>query len=290
MSDGFIWELACFKQFELLMLKNKLINLLIASFLFVAPAIASADTIVLLHGYLGSPQEWKRADIVQQLDEVNWRDAGVLNIKGDRVFASKENQQSTRRVYRIQLESEQSIDFQAKQLDQYLEYIRHAHAHEQIILLGHSAGGIVARNYMVQTQSEDVTALITIASPHLGTNNAQLAQSISENVLSWVYGVPGVEKLYRSQGLFFDLIPNRSDNLLAWLNVQEHPQARYFSIVRQETDDAVQDFIVPSWSQDMNEVYALRGRSETHTLKAFHALSKKDAQVIKSILIDLYTI
>ena len=40
----------------------------------------------------------------------------------------------------------------------------------------------------------------------------------------------------------------------------------------------------------MNQVYALRGRSDTHTLKSPHALSNKDGEVIKNILIDLYTI
>jgi len=272
------------------MLLKRILSFLVLFVASLAPTLASADTILLLHGYLGSAQEWKRSNIVQQLDAVSWRDAGVLKIEADRVISNKSKNYSTRRVYSLQLDSEQSIDIQAKQLEQYLEYVRHGHPDEQIILVGHSAGGVVARMCMVKNASEDVSALITIASPHLGTKNAEYAQSISENILPWVVAVPGVEKLYRSQGLFFDLIPNRSDNLIAWLNVQEHPPARYFSIVRKETDDAVQDFIVPSWSQDMNQVYALRGRSETHSLKSLHSLTKKDGELIQSILIDLYTI
>ena len=85
-------------------------------------------------------------------------------------------------------------------------------------------------------------------------------------------------------------MPNRSDNLIGWLNFQEHPQARYYSIVREETDDAIQDFVVPSWSQDMNEVYALRGRSTLHKVKSMHGLTGKDADILTTILIDLYTI
>lgn len=254
------------------------------------PTAASADTIVLLHGYLGSSYEWQRSSIIQQLDSVSWRDAGVLAIDDDRVIANKEKPKSTRRVYSVELTSEQSIDTQADQLDLYIKYVRHGHPGEQIILVGHSAGGVVARLYMVKNPSNDLGALVTIASPHLGTKNAEYAQTISENILVWAEGIPGLEKLYRSQGLFFDLIPDRSDNLIAWLNVQEHPPARYYSIIREETDDAVQDFIVPSWSQDMNEVYALRGRSETYTLKSIHSLSAKDGEILKAILIDLYTI
>ncbi len=254
------------------------------------PSVVFADTVLLLHGYLGSSYEWQRSNIVQQLDSASWRDAGALALNDDRVIANKEKTKATRRVYSVQLASEQSIDTQADQLDQYIEYVRHGHPGEQIILVGHSAGGVVARLYMVKNPSDDLGALVTIASPHLGTKNAEYAQTISENILVWVHGLPGAGKLYRSQCLFFDLIPGRSDNLIAWLNVQEHPPARYYSIIREEADDAVQDFIVPSWSQDMNEVYALRGRSETYKLKSMHSLSAKDGEVLIAILIDLYTI
>ena len=257
---------------------------------FSAPTTVFADTVLLLHGYLGSSIEWRRSNIIQQLDSVSWRDAGVLSFQDERVLGSKEKTNSTRRAYRVQLASEQSIDAQADQLDQYIEYVRHHYPDEQIILVGHSAGGVVARLYMVKNPSDDLRALVTIASPHLGTHNAEYAQTISENILTWVEGIPGAGKLYRSQGLFFDLIPGRSDNLIAWLNVQEHPPARYYSIVREETDDAIRDFIVPSWSQDMNEVYALRGRSETYTIKSLHSLNSKDGEILKSILFDLYTI
>ena len=265
-------------------------SLLLFLSVFAAPVTVLADTVVLLHGYLGSSAEWKRSNILQQLDSSSWQDAGVLNIQDDRVQASKEKTNSTRRTYRVNLDSGQSIDAQAEQLDQYIKYVRHHHPDQQIILVGHSAGGVIARYYMVKKPRDDLRALVTIASPHLGTQNAEYAQTISENILPWVEGIPGAEKLYRSQGLFFDLIPGRSDNLIAWLNVQEHPSARYYSIVREETDDAVRDFIVPSWSQDMNEVFALRGRSATYTIKSLHSLTSKDGEILKSILFDLYTI
>ena len=248
-----------------------------------------ADTIVLLHGYLGTSQDWKHSGIIQQLDSAGWRDAGVLSIQQEKVISSNEKNNFTRRLYSVELESEQSIDAQANQLDRYLEYIRHLHSEQQIILVGHSAGGLVARLYMVKTPNTDIGALVTIASPHLGTEKAQYAQAVSENLV-WVESLPGIGKLYRSQGLFFDLIPNRSDNLIGWLNYQEHPPARYYSIVREETDGAMQDFIVPSWSQDMNEVYALRGQCESFQVKSMHSLSHKDGEIVKDILIDLYTI
>jgi len=263
-------------------------------FIITVSSSVHADTILLLHGYLGSSVEWQRSGVVGQLNTAGWKHAGILDITEERVISSQkslhEDDGYTRRLYSLELESENSIDKQANQLDQYINFIRYRHPDEQIILVGHSAGGVVARLYMVKKPAHDLRALVTIASPHLGTKNAEYAQTIAENLLTWVDGVPGLEKLYRSQGLYFDLLPGRADNLIGWLNYQEHPQARYYSIVRMESDDAMQDFIVPSWSQDMNEVYALRGRSNTYKLKSLHGLSSKDGEILKSILIDLYTI
>jgi triacylglycerol lipase len=268
----------------------KKIIVLFFLWVFSLPSAVSADTVLLLHGYLGSSVEWQRSSIVEQLDDVGWLNAGVLDIKKDRVIVSNEIQNLTRRLYSLELASEKSIDAQVRQLDHYIEYVRHWHTDEQIILIGHSAGGIVARSYMVNKPNTDLMSLVTIASPHLGAKNAELAQAVSEKLPVWVESIPGVEKIYRSQGLFFDLMPNRIDNLIGWLNYQPHPQARYYSIVREETDDVMQDFIVPSSSQDMNEVFALRGQSKTYTIKSLHGLTYKDGEIIKKILLDLYTI
>ncbi len=271
-------------------LRVTFLYLIINLAIIAAPSVSCADTVLLLHGYLGSSQEWQRSGISDQLDAVGWNNSGVLSIQGDRVQASKKKSSNLRRVYSVELPSEQSIDKQVKWLDHYIKYVQHRHKDEQIILVGHSAGGIVARLYMVQNPLQNLSALITIASPHLGTMNAAIAQTVTENVLVWVDGIPGLEKIYRSQGLFFDLSPDRSDNLIGWLNYQEHPQAHYYSIVREESQDYMQDFVVPSSSQDMNKVFALRGRSKTYQVKSLHSLSIKDAKVLKTVLIDLYTI
>ena len=273
-------------------MKQRLTHLYLLTFfaLFTMPSVVHADTVLLLHGYLSSSQEWHRSGIVGQLESVGWNDAGVLETVDDRVQSSKQNPFYTRRLYSVELPSEKPIDKQVKRLDQYVKYVRNKHADEQIILVGHSAGGIVARLYMVQKPQSDLTALVTIASPHQGAKNAELAQVVSENVLVWLDGIPGVEKIYRSQGLFFDLSPNRTDNLIGWINYQEHPQARYYSIVREDSNDHLHDYVVPSWSQDMNNVYALRGRSNTYQIKSLHGLSTKDGEILKTILIDLYTI
>ena len=219
-----------------------------------------------------------------------------MQLDNETVRSSGNRQSQTRRLYKAALSSEQAIENQARQLHHYVEYIRKQHAGEQIIFVGHSAGGIVARLYMVEQVSDDLIALITIASPHLGTDKAEIMKMFPQELLAWLEPIPGVNRLYRSQGLFFDLIPNRSDNLIGWLYYQEHPPAQYYSIVRKTAENQsnksilLQDYIVPSWSQDMNEVYALRGRNKTYRVESMHGLNKKDGEVLQKILVQIYTI
>ena len=273
----------------------RIVSLLIIS-LCVLSTYAYADTLLLAHGYLGSSQQWHRAGIVEELDRGGWRNAGELRLVNEVVKIKKNPPATMRRMYTLSLQSESSIEYQAGQLNHYVEHVRKRHPDEQIILVGHSAGGVVARLYMVEQSSDDLIALITIASPHLGTDKAQYIELLPNDILAWLEPIPGINTLYRSQGLFFDLVPNRSDNLIGWLNYQEHPPAQYFSIVREPTDDSfvenlpIHDFIVPSRSQDMNEVYALRGRSKTYRLGGIHNLSRKDGEILQKILISLYTI
>ena len=264
--------------------------------LFVCPMSVNADTLLILHGYLGSNKDWNHSGIVDHLDAAGWSNAGVLKFNNKLIHSNKPKELRTRRLYTVELTSEQSIVTQSRQFHHYVEYVRKQHVGEQIILVGHSAGGIVARLYMVERPNADLIALITIASPHLGSDKAEYAQAISQELLAWLELIPGVDRLYQLQGLFFDLLPNRSDNLIGWLNYQEHPSAQYYSIVRDSVEHQsniviiLQDYIVPSWSQDMNEVYALRGRSKTYHVKGMHNLNKKDAKVLQQILVDLYTI
>ena len=131
---------------------------------------AYADTLLLAHGYLGSAQQWQYAGIVEQLNESGWRNAGELKLVNKVVKAKSVTISAPRRLYSLNLQSEKSIDDQALQLHQYIEYIRQQHFGEQIILVGHSVGGVVARLYMVEHAKNDLIALITIASPHLGTD------------------------------------------------------------------------------------------------------------------------
>ena len=109
-------------------------------------------------------------------------------------------------------------------------------------------------------------ALITIASPHLGTSRAEQALDATDipfpiSMVTDFFGGDAYHTAMRSRSLYVDLVRPQPGTLLYWLNAQAHPDIKYFSIVRGPSQAGWGDYIVPTYSQDMNNVLALQGRS-----------------------------
>jgi hypothetical protein len=136
---------------------------------------------------------------------------------------------------------------------------------------------------MVQNPRSGVGALVTIASPHLGTDTAEIGSLIGQTPLSWFAPMVGAGTLNRSQALYRDLSRENPQGVLFWLNRQPHPAARYVSVVRADSS-LLGDLVVPSASQDMNHVPALRGRSVRIEVRDGHGLSPGDGPVLVEIL------
>ena len=83
--------------------------------------------------------------------------------------------------------------------------------------------------------------------------------------------------------MLLDLLPAESGNVLFWLNQQPHPNIRYYAVVRQ-TPFALGDELVPAYSQDLNNVPALRGRAEVLVTSAGHSLNPNDGVLLAGIL------
>ena len=83
--------------------------------------------------------------------------------------------------------------------------------------------------------------------------------------------------------MLVDLLPAESGNLLAWMNMQPHPDIAYYSVIRQ-LPNVAGDSIVPAYSQDMNNVPALHGRSQTLLVPAGHGLAPQDGTLLAGIL------
>ena len=253
--------------------------------LLILPATAPAETLVLLQGYLADEDYWRETGITRMLGGNGWADAGTLRTTRNGVRADRPPPKSSRRVYTLALPSEAPLMVQLRYLEQYLAVILNLHPYESLILVGHSAGGVLGRLYMVEHPDTAVGALITFASPHLGTDSAEIGAMAGNSPLGWVAPLLGGGTLNRSQGLYYDLVRERPGSLLFWLNHQEHPTSRYISIVRE--DEGLLNFgdlVVPAWSQDMNQVAALRGRARKIVTPGGHGLTRQDGELLLQIL------
>ncbi len=253
---------------------------------------ARADVLVLVHGYLGDAGSWDRSGITNVLQQHGWARAGVFTTGPAGVqLMPAQGQHSVRKFYSVDLPSEAPILIQVYQLNEVLATIERTHAGEPVALVGHSAGGVVARAALVRGGARNVKALVTIASPHLGTKRAEDALDVTDipfpiSLVTDFLGGDSYDTAMRSRSLYVDLVRPLPGSLLYWLNAQPHPDIEYFSVVRADVGPG--DSIVPAYSQDMNNVPALHGRSSLVTIPVHHGLEPLDGAVIVNLLAEVH--
>ncbi len=253
--------------------------------LLLLPGLAAAEAMVLLQGYLAYDDPWRSSGASMAMVRGGWQDGGQLFDTPDGVQRNGPPGKAARSFYTLALAVEAPLLVQARQLERFMAYVRARHEGESIYLVGHSAGGVVARLYMVQHPKVRISALITIASPHLGTGTAEAGRMMGQSPLGWVAPLVGAETLNRSQGLYHDLMREQPGNLIFWLNRQPHPESRYISVVRKGGGlFGMGDMIVPEWSQNMNNVSTLRGAVVTIPVNADHSLTPADGQLLLDLL------
>ncbi len=256
---------------------------------------ASADMLVLVHGYASDAGTWEASGVNAMLESRGWRRAGILSAApaGD-LFVPAAGEGSARRSYSVNLPAEAPLLVQAGLLNRMLDNLRRHHPQERLILIGHSAGGVVARLALLGGNPFDVDTLVTIAAPHLGTWRAAQGLDVVDSkpffcpgpgidFLKTVIGGNGYEYLKHSRGVLIDLLPATPGTLLYQANLQPHPDIHYYSIVR-EAPFRLGDELVPAFSQDMNNVPALRGRVTTRVTGAGHSLVPADGALLADLL------
>ncbi len=252
--------------------------LILISFLScLLPTFVGAEILVLVHGYLSEGNIWRATGIAQTLDQAGWQDQGELFPDG--IWAVKPStSQTAGLLYTANLPSEAPLPVQAEGLAYYLYQLRKRHPDHDFVLIGHSSGGVIARLTLL-THSLPISAVITIASPHLGTDKAELGRWLSDSPAGWFAPLLGLSTLNRSHDLYLDLMREHPSTPLFWMNRQPHPPIFYASIVR-----AAGDRWVPPYSQDLNDVPALRGKALTLVTAADHSLHPADAVSLLSLL------
>lgn len=272
---------------------------------FFYAANSTADITVLVHGFDSHAMTWEHSGISQYLHHQGWQFQGVLNdhgmVAGLHPSGFGFAYPSKHKLYLVNLASRAPLMYQSHQLAKMIHWLNRTHPGEPIYLVGHSAGGLVARHMLVQmyqhqpyTQNpSQIAGLITIASPHLGTYRAmQAIDAVDEpffcpgpgyRFMQELFGDDDYDLVRDSEQLLYDLYPSYPGSLIYTLNQQAHPLIPYFSVIRGQ-GSYLGDFLVPGHSQDMNNVPALRNNSISLVIPTNHFLSSNDSVTIHSIL------
>lgn len=224
--------------------------------------------------------------ITPVLQQYGWRDGGdfIMSPQGP-YNAVPEVGKASDEFYTVTLPSRAPILLQANILNAYLQYI-YTRRQEALILVGHSAGGVVARAWLVRSPSVPVSTLITIASPHLGTPLADAGHEVIGTPMGDFVDALGFDKWSKDSKDFYDDLRTEEPGLfLYWLNHQPHPAIHYISLVRDNQLRPDQyDFFVPTYSQNMNNVFALRGHSVVTEAGNSHFTDLHDGYRLANIL------
>lgn len=267
---------------------NRILILLFS--LFMASSPLKADIVVLVHGYLGSPNSWDKSGITAHLQAAGWQRAGIIFASpAGSMLAGPPVKSTGKPVYSVDLPSRAPAMVQSDFLQRMITDLEKRHPDEKITLVGHSAGGVMARVKLVRFGAGQVDKLITIASPHLGTRMAVRAlnethESGPVGFLKGFFGGDLYHTVKSSTPLLVDLVPPRPGNLLYWLNAQKHPDIEYVSVIRGVNEQRNGDRIIPGFSQDMNNVAALRGKSQRYFLPTGHTLNPRDGEILSLLL------
>jgi len=271
-------------------------TLLLALLLLLPPLRAQAEVALLVHGYLSNSATWEWSGVNAALRAAGWQQAGNFAFSPTGLVEQPLSPavQAERRFYTVDLPSLAPALLQAAWLKGAIDRIEAKHPGEKITLVGHSAGGVVARLVLVRYGKGDVTRLITIAAPHLGTDKAVKALDAVDDggmfgiFKEWIVRNEIGDGLYRtlklSRGILFDLVPPVPGTLLHWLNLQPHPDIEYVSVVRSAGYYIAGDLLVPPFSQDMNRVPALAGKSRVHVTVQGHQLTPADGLLLARLL------
>ena len=267
---------------------------LVGLLLLLSSHAAFADVLVFIHGFLGSERSWTEPGIMQIVDKGGYPYTGIYYAQGTSVAYSGKEERPTSASYTVRLPSTSPISLQAQWLEAYVNEITQQHPNEPITLIGHSAGGVVARYLVVTAKPQAVNRLLTIATPHNGTlraaqaldvlNPSGMFSPIERFAVRRATGDNLYSTLMRSRQLINELTPPRPGNFLYWLNQQTHPAISYISIVRTGGENHMGDQIVKPVSQDLRWILADPSVNQTYQIQGGHFLTTQDGHAIVNLL------
>ncbi len=249
-----------------------------------------AQSLVLIQGYASDGSDWHNSGITTVLYSAGWDNGGHLMATPQGVKALNTGpMRGNSAFYTVALPTEAPLHVQMGYLERYISTLASRAPNEPIYLAGHSIGGVLARMYVVKNSDSKVKGVLSIASPHLGAEVSELGLAVGQSPMSWALPMVGLDIINRSQGLYYDIAREHPGNALFWLNRQPHPEISYISIIRPEGNPILMqsgDYWVDSYSQDMNNVIALRGKAVVVPSLAQHELHLSDGPLLIRLLAE----
>lgn len=255
-----------------------------------------ADVLVLIHGYMGSPLSWEQSHVNDILAQDGWQRGGLIIPDTDEYYPDPQQSGDLGQIKNVSFVMDmpwmRPLVEQADYLDTGMQRIMSLRPNEPITLIGHSAGALAARLWLVEHNPKQVKRFISIAAPNLGTTRAYDALDVTSPLFGPVDAIRNLfgGKVYntvrRSRPLVNDFTPpsKRNPNILYWLNQQPHPDIKYFAIVREDRRGKDKDWLISADSQDLNNVPALQGKVDTYIVPQRHSLHPEDGYLLRSIL------
>ncbi|MEE9448100.1 MAG: hypothetical protein V3V09_09080 [Arenicellales bacterium] len=245
---------------------------------------------------MGSPSSWEFSKINAQLEQDGWQRGGLIIPDTQEYFSDPAQKFTIKEAQNISFVVDMPwmlpLEEQASYLNIALKQVMTLRPEENISLIGHSAGALAARLWLIQHYNPAIVRLISIAAPNLGTPRAIDALRVTSATIGPIDAMRNLfgGKLYntvrRSRKLVREFTPpsKRNQNILYWMNQQPHPEIEYISIVREDRRGRDQDWLMSADSQDLNNVPALRGKSEAYIVNQSHELHPEDGALIASLL------
>ena len=252
--------------------------------------VVKADILLLVHGFQSDMLTWQRANIIPVLQKHGWEKTDYIIAAPQGIAPIHTPEELTKnKIAILHLNSEIRLRDQANMVTAGLIYLSDLYPNEPVYIVGHSLGGLVARLSIVKNGVFQVKGLITIATPHLGTQLARvglnkLNGNVIETFAKRFFGGSRYNTLERSRPVLHNILPELPGNLLYQLNRQPHPNIKYVSVVRSYKNGVLGDVVVPGFSQDMENIDALKG-STVRILQGFrHELVAQDGYSIINAL------
>jgi triacylglycerol esterase/lipase EstA (alpha/beta hydrolase family) len=127
--------------------------------------------VILVHGWMGKAVDF--APYGQKLQE-----DGIAEYKGTLTIYDNQSicpEQWPRAVsvsaeYYYDFNKDNGIENYSSELEPIISLVKNCTGSDEVIILAHSMGGLVSREYMVEYGNSSVKKLITLATPHYGYN------------------------------------------------------------------------------------------------------------------------